>query len=133
MRIDRRVRIKPPKVRGLWPAPRTAEGSVEACRHATLEELLEGRRLLKATQATDENKWPIFGLSDAISRELEKRFRERVEAGMSEAEISEWSEILGDPKFVAWHVSRKAQRIAEEKETAARAEERRRKIIEWKV
>jgi hypothetical protein len=116
MRIDRRVRAKSPKPSGLWPAPPTAEQCQTAVHHATIKELVSARELIRSTpEAPDEKPFARFIAFD-ITNELRKRFREKLAGGLSQLELAKWAEVLEDPQFVQWMVSRKVARESEEKE-----------------
>ena len=105
-RIDRKVRKDIPKSSALWPAPATAELCRSAVACASIKQLISARELIRSTPpAPGENPFARFILFD-INIELKKRFRGKLAGGLSQPEVEQWTEVLEDRQFVAWHVAR---------------------------
>jgi hypothetical protein len=128
-RIDRRIRARKPKQSDLWPAPPTAELCRSAVERATIEELTEARETLKRTPETSEGKIARAGLQFELAREVQRRFRQRLEAGLSQLEAELWIEILQDRRLVEWHLARKAARDASERNRMLLPQHR---VLAWK-
>lgn len=131
-RIDRRLRAKPPQVRGLWPPPLTLESCEAAVERASIEELVQARDRLARVSKKDEAQAPFaYGdLGFGIDRELKLRFRSALAAGLSRMEAERWAELLCDPVYVESSIAYKTKREAEEKRRRALPQHR---VLDWRA
>jgi hypothetical protein len=109
-RINRIQRAKLRKPTGLWPPPATLELCRAACAAATIDQLRQTLEQLRSTTKKTENEIARSHLEFEIDAQLKHRFSEELATGLSRVEAAKWSEILGDRKFVEWHVARNARR-----------------------